>query len=297
MVRAWAEKEMRNLNRLYAVGITCPRPRMLKGHVLLMEFVGDGFRPAPRLKDTRSEDVLRDLGPDGWSELYRDTCRLTWKMYRLAKLVHGDLSEYNILYHDKKVWFIDVSQSVDHDHPSAFDFLRKDLDNINQFFGAKGVNVATLRDFFDLVIDPEVTEKSIEAYLDAMAARCDARDRPGHILTDDEQVAEGVFKLITIAKNLHEVDTRHIYKHMDLAKKAAASGDANSKDADALYYRKVTGMNAQLTGANTESTLDAPAAKQEPAGRGADAADSAAVEGGEPTAAVRPALPRSWVVF
>eukprot|EP01051_Picozoa_sp_SAG22_P001665 SAG22_NODE_68_length_22846_cov_32.458258_8_plen_88_part_00 len=58
--------------------------------------------------------------------------------YHEAKLVHGDLSEYNILWHRKQLWFIDVSQSVEHDHPSAFDFLRKDCENITAFFRAKG---------------------------------------------------------------------------------------------------------------------------------------------------------------
>lgn len=39
--------------------------------------------------------------------------------------MHGDLSEYNILYHNSEVYFIDVSQSVEHDHPASFDFLRE----------------------------------------------------------------------------------------------------------------------------------------------------------------------------
>ncbi len=39
--------------------------------------------------------------------------------------MHGDLSEYNILYYQSEVYFIDVSQSVEHDHPASFDFLRE----------------------------------------------------------------------------------------------------------------------------------------------------------------------------
>jgi RIO kinase 1 len=64
---------------------------------------------------------------------------MMWRMYNQARLVHGDLSEYNILYWDQSLVFIDVSQSVDHDHPSAFDFLRKDCENIGAFFHKKGV--------------------------------------------------------------------------------------------------------------------------------------------------------------
>jgi RIO kinase 1 len=45
-------------------------------------------------------------------------------MYNKAKLVHGDLSEYNILYYKNKIYFIDVSQSVEHDHMNALGILQ-----------------------------------------------------------------------------------------------------------------------------------------------------------------------------
>eukprot|EP01043_Picozoa_sp_COSAG02_P077883 COSAG02_NODE_17271_length_1016_cov_529.904035_2_plen_117_part_00 len=51
MVKAWAEKEFRNLTRLWQCGVRCPRPRMLRNHVLLMEFIGKNGVAAPRLKD------------------------------------------------------------------------------------------------------------------------------------------------------------------------------------------------------------------------------------------------------
>jgi len=41
MVKVWAEKEMRNLKRLWNAGIPCPEPLMLRMHVLLMSFIGD----------------------------------------------------------------------------------------------------------------------------------------------------------------------------------------------------------------------------------------------------------------
>ena len=39
------------------------------------------------------------------------------RLYQTCNLVHGDLSEYNMLMWKGKVHIIDVSQSVDHDHP------------------------------------------------------------------------------------------------------------------------------------------------------------------------------------
>jgi serine/threonine-protein kinase RIO1 len=53
MVRTWAEKEMRNLARLREAGIFAPEPRMLRAHVLVMDFLGEGGYPAPRLKARR----------------------------------------------------------------------------------------------------------------------------------------------------------------------------------------------------------------------------------------------------
>jgi len=50
MVRTWAEKEMRNLARLREAGIFAPETRILRSHVLVMEFIGEAGFPAPRLK-------------------------------------------------------------------------------------------------------------------------------------------------------------------------------------------------------------------------------------------------------
>lgn len=65
--------------------------------------------------------------------------------------MHADLSEYNILYHDERLYIIDVSQSVEHEHPHAFDFLRKDISNMEDFFGRYGVKVLGLRRAFEFV--------------------------------------------------------------------------------------------------------------------------------------------------
>lgn len=47
MVATWAEKEMRNLTRLFQADIPCPEPLLLRSHVLLMDFIGkDGWLDA-----------------------------------------------------------------------------------------------------------------------------------------------------------------------------------------------------------------------------------------------------------
>lgn len=51
------------------------------------------------------------------------------------------------------MYIIDVSQSVEHDHPHASEFLRKDLANVTDYFAKKGVRVMSLMDLFSFVTD------------------------------------------------------------------------------------------------------------------------------------------------
>ena len=135
MVKVWAEKEFRNLKRLYLAGIPCPEPVYLRLHVLVMGFLGDkkGWA-APRLRDVelQGEDV-----DEQWRVLYLQLLGLMKRMYQTCKLVHADLSEYNVLYHQKKLFIIDVSQSVEHDHPRSLEFLRMDIKNVLRFLPAE----------------------------------------------------------------------------------------------------------------------------------------------------------------
>lgn len=123
MVRTWAEKEYRNLIRLQQGGVNAPKPILLRSHVLLMDFIGTDGWPSPKLKDV----VLTSSKP---RKLYRECVEIMWKLYNKCKLVHADLSEYNILYYNGSIVIIDVSQAVEHDHPMALEFLRKDCTNI-----------------------------------------------------------------------------------------------------------------------------------------------------------------------
>lgn len=84
------------------------------------------------------------------------------RMYHRCKLVHADLSEYNILHHDAHLYIIDVSQSVEHDHPHAFDFLRNDIKNVEEFFGRFGVNCLGLRRCFEFVTKDRLEESGAQ---------------------------------------------------------------------------------------------------------------------------------------
>ncbi|KAL4920089.1 RIO1 family-domain-containing protein [Aspergillus aurantiobrunneus] len=150
MVKVWAEKEMRNLRRIYAAGIPCPEPINLRLHVLVMGFVGNSKGiGAPRLKDV--EFNIPD--PETrWREIYIDMLGYMRVMYQNCHLVHADLSEYNTLYHNNKLYVIDVSQSVEHDHPRSLEFLRMDIKNVSDFFRRKGVEILSEMIVFDFII-------------------------------------------------------------------------------------------------------------------------------------------------
>jgi len=144
MVKTWAEKEMRNLKRLTSAGIPCPEPHLLKSHVLVMDFLGEDGWCAERLKEA-------DLSVEQTVECYMSICIDVRRMYHECSLVHGDLSEYNLLWHQGRAKIIDVSQSVEHAHPYASDFLRKDISNVTDFFRKKGMNVLSNYALFQFV--------------------------------------------------------------------------------------------------------------------------------------------------
>jgi RIO kinase 1 len=133
MVRTWAEKEARNLTRLANAGIHAPRVRLLRQHVIVMDFIGDDGWPAPRLKEVTFPSA------EALDKCYLELLVMMRTMFTQCRLVHGDLSEYNLLVDGSgRIVMIDVSQSVEHDHPHSMAFLRRDIVNVNSFFRTKG---------------------------------------------------------------------------------------------------------------------------------------------------------------
>ncbi|KAL4175355.1 hypothetical protein KRP22_000323 [Phytophthora ramorum] len=196
MVKLWAEKEMRNLRRLRDSGIFCPAPILLRSHVLLMDFIGHDGWAAPRLKDAKISDIR-------YRECYLYCIKMMRVMYQKCRLVHGDLSEYNILYYQTKLFFIDVSQSVEHEHPSANDFLRKDCRNIADYFRKTGaLNPMTTQELFDFVTDPRIADDDVDEHLEAIQRVI--AERPVE-RTNQEQVDEAVFMSTFIPRSLGEV--------------------------------------------------------------------------------------------
>lgn len=218
MVKLWAEKEMRNLRRLHSAGIACPEPVQLRTHVLLMRFLGRDGWPAPRLKDAK-------ISQGRFRECYTQVIKAMRTMYQKCRLVHGDLSEYNILYLNKRAYIIDVSQSVEHDHPNSTVFLKKDVVNVNAFFGQKGVGVMSTKQLFDFVTSDQISDDGIEAYLSSVRDAIErAQAGDGVARTAAEEVAEEVFKSFDAPRSLHSITD--IEKHIDQIKGKRSGGSA-----------------------------------------------------------------------
>ena len=195
MVSLWAEKEQRNLNRLSRAGIPCPLALVCKRNVLVMSLAGESGRAAPRLKD-----VVEDLD---WGDIYKQVILSVRKMFQQCKLVHGDLSEYNMLLENGTVIIIDVSQSVGTDHPRSLEFLKRDCFNVNQFFTRKvdEESVVPLQDLFHFII-------SEQGMADEETLWLSLEEQPRH---SSPQVSDTVFMETWIPASLSEIaDMREV---------------------------------------------------------------------------------------
>ncbi|KAK4032642.1 RIO1 family-domain-containing protein [Parachaetomium inaequale] len=251
MVKLWAEKEFRNLRRLHAAGIACPEPLMLKLHVLVMEFLGDKRGYAyPRLRDARfaGDDV-----DEQWRNLYIQLLGVMRRLYQVCSLVHADLSEYNILYNDGRLYIIDVSQSVEHDHPRALEFLRMDIKNVGDFFRRQGVDTLQDRAIFNFITTPvgpveePALSQAIEHLYEVRPEAAETDEAAAALEVDNEvfrnqYIPQTLDEVYDIEKEADKKVDDLVYKHMladqvvgkDGEAEEAGSSDEDSGDGAAL---------------------------------------------------------------
>jgi len=132
LIYAWAEKEFKNLLLARQAGVRVPKAYAVRNNVLVVEFIGEKGVPAPLLREVELENP---------EEVYWELLEAVRLLYRKAELVHGDLSEYNVMFFRGKPVLFDLSQAVLLSHPLAETLLRRDLKNLNRYFGRLGVRV------------------------------------------------------------------------------------------------------------------------------------------------------------
>ena len=127
--KAWQSAEVAALYRLADAGVRVPRPYHFHAGVLLMELVTDHEgNAAPRLNDV-------ELTPAAAIELHELLLREVVRILS-AGVVHGDLSEFNVLLGEHGPVVIDLPQAVDaagNNHAPRM--LVRDVDNLRRFFG------------------------------------------------------------------------------------------------------------------------------------------------------------------
>ncbi len=131
IIYAWAQREYRNLIVAYENGVKVPKPIAVKENVLVMEFIGDKETAARKFKDSEPDDVNKFC-----KELVVDFIKLC-----NAGLIHGDLSEFNVLNYKNRPVIIDLSHSVKFDYPNARELFDRDVKNLKRYFNKINVKI------------------------------------------------------------------------------------------------------------------------------------------------------------
>ncbi len=132
LVMVWTRREFKNLQRAMKYAVRVPEPVAFRNNVLVMEFIGNNA-PAPRLKDV-------NLDREELEEAYSYLMNVIERLWKRGDMVHGDLSEYNVLVHDELV-IIDWSQATVKRNRKSLELLRRDITNVTSYFRRRGIDV------------------------------------------------------------------------------------------------------------------------------------------------------------
>ncbi|MEF8881396.1 MAG: serine/threonine-protein kinase Rio1 [Halapricum sp.] len=151
VVMAWVRKEFANLKRAKKAGVRVPNPIAVERNVLVMEYIATDGDRAKRLSEVDVEN------PETAYEVVAEYMR---RLYD-AGLVHGDLSEYNIVFQDGQLVVIDMGQAVTKHHPNADEFLERDCENMAAFFSRQGMEI-TGEELYEFVARADEQSESAE---------------------------------------------------------------------------------------------------------------------------------------
>lgn len=135
----WQNAEVDALYKLAAAGVRVPRPYICHEGVLLMELVTDAAgNAAPRLNDVELSAEL--------AVQYHDQLLHQVVLMLCAGVIHGDLSEFNILLDDQGPVIIDLPQAIDAaSNTEAQTLLERDVNNLATYFSQFAPQLAVTR--------------------------------------------------------------------------------------------------------------------------------------------------------
>ena len=126
----WIRREYFMLEKLHQLGAKIPKPYCRIEHAIIMELLAEDGQYAPRLCDIELSD--KELQTALASIL--QTMKIFWDF----GIVHGDLSEFNVLWWADDAYVIDFPQAIDRrTHPNAAALLQRDIDNVHAFFSKR----------------------------------------------------------------------------------------------------------------------------------------------------------------
>ncbi|MEK6958828.1 MAG: serine protein kinase RIO [archaeon] len=157
IVKAWTKKEYRNLEEFTKARIRVPLPIASSRNCLVMEFIGKDGVLAPKAKEKPFSDMKKQ---------YEILCEYMAKMVS-TRIVHADLSEYNILNNDEELVVIDVGQAVSTLHPKAKEFFERDVLNMSKWFSKHGVDTDYDRMYQNIKLKSAQIDDAKQKKLDA----------------------------------------------------------------------------------------------------------------------------------
>ncbi len=141
----WTGHEHDVLRTLWEREVSVPFPIAYGDDTFDLEFLGDAERAAPQLQAARLDRPGLD---EAWHQVVDGLADIT-----AAGWAHGDLSAYNLLWWEERVWFIDFPQAVDlAANPRGLDYLHRDVANIATWFGRRGLDVDAEATFAELLV-------------------------------------------------------------------------------------------------------------------------------------------------
>ena len=130
IVYLWAKKEFQNILKCYNSGISVVTPIHVSKNILVMEFVGSNGKPEKTLLESEVDE-----------NDYHQCIQIITDLFKKAKLVHADFSEFNIFKTNSGLKIFDLGSAIDLNHPKMMDFLKRDINNISNFFVKRGLTV------------------------------------------------------------------------------------------------------------------------------------------------------------
>jgi RIO kinase 1 len=142
----WTGHEHEVMTRLWRAGMSVPYPISFGDEVFDLEYIGNELQAAPQLQAARLNATQLE---DAFAQLIVGLRCLT-----AEGLAHGDLSAYNLLWWQERLWFIDFPQTIDiAANLQGLDFLHRDVVNVCTWFQRKGLDVDEEEVFADLLIE------------------------------------------------------------------------------------------------------------------------------------------------